>query len=475
MSFFSAYLLPSILLAKDRAKGLARLSWQANKTTKVEGTWSSPTIEGSIPKNIRGSLLRVGPGQKEVGTTQLKHYFDGDAYLQSFSFGDGEVDFRTGFIKTSDRSAELRAGKMLFDEFGTEAPKRTRKLKNQPNVNIVPWQDGFLALSEGGHPSLLSGRDHSFIEYWDFNGTLDKSVTFSAHPKFEANGVGFGFGTKKGITKALVVFKMNPKTGNLEELYNLPQKKIHMIHDMMMTRDYLLFYIAPAFFKLTDIIFDRGSMADALRFEPELGGRLVVLDKRGRRKPIEVEMPGYLSFHHGNAYQDGDCVCFTSFVAKNDAVLKTIAKWNAPEHKSAGTPCATQFRVNLRLKRLEEEVVIGPHHDFPSFDTSRFGEKIEHLYAAQMGGPDDPMSFLGISKISIERGIESTIAAQKGETFGEPVYKKIEESEYLFVPGYHQERDESFLHIFDAQKMQSISKIWMGAYYPLGFHGNFIS
>jgi all-trans-8'-apo-beta-carotenal 15,15'-oxygenase len=475
LSLLSTYLKPTLIFASDRLKAVNRLSWLANKTTKNEGAWASPTIEGSIPKEIKGTLLRVGPGQKETGGTILKHFFDGDAYLQAFQFGYGEVDFKANFIETSDRLAELKAGKMLFDEFGTEAPKKTRRLKNQPNVNIVPWRGDFLALSEGGHPSLLSGKDRSFVKYWDFNGTLDKSVTFTAHPKFEQNGVGYGYGTKKGITKALVVYKMNPQSGDLEELYNLPQKKVHMIHDMMMTSDYLLFYIAPAFFKLTDIIFDRGTMADALQFKPSMGGRLIVLDKSGTAKPIEIKMPGYMSFHHGNAYQEGNSVCFTSFVAKDDSVLKVIAKWNASNHMATGTPSATQFRVNLETQKVEEERVIADHHDFPSFDQGLTGQKIDELFAVKMGSSNDPMSFLGVSKISITKGILKTFDAGRDETFGEPVFKQIENKGFLFVPGYHRGRDESFLQIFDATELNLISKIWMGGYYPLGFHGNFVT
>ena len=267
---------------------------------------------------------------------------------------------------------------------------------------------------------------------------------------------------------------MDPTSGQLKELYNLPQKKIHLIHDMMITEDYLLFYIAPAFFKLTDILFDRGSMADALQFKPSMGGRLLVLDKSGLKKPIEISMPGYMSFHHGNAFQEGDKLNFTSFVAKNDSVLKLIANWNAPTHKADGTPSATQFTVNLKTRLLEEERVIAAHHDFPHFDHEKSGQKLETLYAVKMGPSQDPMSFVGVSKISISRGILKTYPAKKFETFGEPVFKRIEEEEFLFVPGYHSERDESFLQILDARTLELRSKIWMGSYYPLGFHGNFI-
>ena len=76
---------------------------------------------------------------------------------------------------------------------------------------------------------------------------------------------------------------MNPQSGKLKELYNLWQSKVHMIHDMMMTENYLVFYIPPAYFKLTDIIFDRGSLADALRYDKKMGSRLIILDKKEKR------------------------------------------------------------------------------------------------------------------------------------------------------------------------------------------------
>ena len=97
-----------------------------------------------------------------------------------------------------------------------------------------------------------------------------------------------------------------------------------------------------------------------------------------------------------------------------------------------------------------------------------------------MGGAKDPMRFKAISKVSIENGIVAQYFAAEDETFGEPVFKSIgnenvEDSGFVFVPGYSANRDESFLDILEAETMKSRARLWVGAYFPVGFHGSFIS
>lgn len=46
---------------------------------------------GEIPKWVKGTLLKNGPGIFEVGQDKYNHWFDGLAILQSFSVENGKV------------------------------------------------------------------------------------------------------------------------------------------------------------------------------------------------------------------------------------------------------------------------------------------------------------------------------------------------------------------------------------------------
>lgn len=456
----------------------ARLSLKAYRSVSDAGTWNLGDIEGQIPPSLNGHLLRVGPGLKVHQQTRLRHFFDGDAFYQSFRFREGKVRFSANFIETPERKEEKRAGKMLFNEFGTMAPKRTRKLKNQPNINIIPWRKNYLALSEGGSPVMIDGKNLTYKEEHNFYGTLPSNVGFSAHPKVdETSGVGYTFGIKQGISMALMVYEMDPNSGKLKELYDLRQSSVYMIHDFMVSENYIVFLIPPAYFKLTDIIFNRGSMADALKYDPSLGCRLLILDKKKKGRVREMKLPSSLFFHHGNLYEKDGLLHFTTCQAKDDSLLEHIASWHEKPGDHLEKPDLYRFVVDPNKEEIIEKEVIAKSHDFPFFNKNFSGQEARFLYAAEMGDDKDVMRFSGVSKIDINTGSIQKYEAQPDETFGEPVFqgsKSDEDAGHLFVPGYQASRDESFLDILDTKNMRREARLWLGSFFPVGFHGNFI-
>jgi len=67
----------------------------------VEDEW----IEGSIPKELQGTLLRNGPAMYEIGGKKIPQPFDGDGMLATFCFpGNGRAPFFTNrFVRTKGR------------------------------------------------------------------------------------------------------------------------------------------------------------------------------------------------------------------------------------------------------------------------------------------------------------------------------------------------------------------------------------
>ncbi|MCR9204756.1 MAG: carotenoid oxygenase family protein [Halobacteriovoraceae bacterium] len=455
-----------------------RISLRAYRSLDHEGEWSLSNIEGSIPKNIQGRVLRVGPGKKDLFQNDLNHYFDGDSYLQCLSLENGQAKFRGEFIQTDHRVKEQKVKKMLFNEFGTLAPEKTRDLKNNPNVNIVPYGEEFLALSEGGHPSLLD-KNLKFKRYNDFKGTLPKNVSFTAHPKFDTKtGKGYTFGVKQGFPMTLEVFEMDQKSGELTQLYKLYQSRVYMIHDMMMSDNYLAFMIAPMSFSISDILSGKKTLADALSYNPGQGNRFVVLEKKKEGRRWEFSLPSSVLFHFGNMYEEKGELVFTSFEARNDGVLNFIKKWHSQPRRGLALPRAIQWRFHLEHGRVSSKKILAEGYDFPNFNPEYRGKKADYLYCAQMGTGDDPFRFRGVSKIHTEDGVIDSYQAEKHQSFGEPIFAPVaggqEEEGFLFVPGFDGHKDESFMDIVDPRTMKRETRIWLGHYFPIGFHGNFV-
>lgn len=307
-------LVDTSVVARALASDTKRLSWLANKSAGPEGAWALTRIEGKVPKELHGTLYRVCPGQRENHGVALRHLFDGDAFVAAYRFRDGKASLRARYIATPERVEELKAGKMLYDEFGTPAPGgedgKRRSGKNQPSVNIVAWDGRMLGLSEGGHPTAIDAETLDFQSRWDFHGTLPPDVPFTAHPKFDPEtGAGYGYGVRQSMNTALVVFRME-RDGKLTKLYDLPQPGYFIIHDMLLTRDHIVFLIPPARFDFAMLFSGQARVAaDAVKFYEKEPLRILILRKDGTGKPVMLEQPTGMLFHNGNAFErDGKIV-----------------------------------------------------------------------------------------------------------------------------------------------------------------------
>lgn len=475
---------PARLLASLPAPGTdpQRLSFRSYRTATIEGSWRLSDIEGTVPAELQGEFIKIGPGTKEIFGRPLQHFFDGDAYVNRFRFHAGRVDLDARFLDTPFRSREQARGEMLFHEFGTPAPARTQQgRKNQPNINLVSWDGSLLALSEGAHPAVLNRETLAFEAFTDFKGTLPKNVSFTAHPKFDpATGFGYTYGIEQGVSRALKVYRMNPWSGELEELYSLNQSRVYMIHDMLMTADHLVFLIPPAFFKLTGVLFGDGALAHALDFDPRSPTRLLVLDKRGKERPIEVALPASLVFHHGNAHLEDGLLTLQTFLAPDGSMLDLIAGWRKEVLPPAALPDLHRITVDLKARKLLSDEVLLRAHDFPAFNQRCIGRPQRYLYAAGMGRAQDVMAFDRVTKCDLQSGTSSEITMPAGRVCGEPLFiprpgGTAEDDGWLVFQGHDQTRDEAFLELRDGRDLRFTARVWAGRYLPLGFHGGFLS
>ena len=57
-------------------------------------------VQGELPPWLSGSLIRTGPARFEANGRSLNHWFDGQAMLHRFSFGDGGVAYANRELET---------------------------------------------------------------------------------------------------------------------------------------------------------------------------------------------------------------------------------------------------------------------------------------------------------------------------------------------------------------------------------------
>lgn len=480
-------LVESPILASVFADTPKRLSWLAYRTAGAEGEWALSKIEGKVPKELQGTLYRIAPGQKENRGVLLKHLFDGDAFTSAYRFRDGKVSLKAKFVDTPQRLEESRLNRMLYNEFGTLAPPRpadwnpaAKGGKNQPSVNVIYWDNRLLGLSEGGHPTAIDPHTLAFQKRWDFYGTLAPDMSFTAHPKFDpATGLGYCFGVQQGPTMALTVYRME-KDGKLTKLYALPQKGYYMIHDMLLSKEHIIFTIPPVRYNLNVMFSGKAVPADALQYFEKEAARIIILRKDGKGAPVTIEQPANMVFHHGNAFERDGKIVIDSVLSPDGTVLNVLYAWDKD-----GLPRQTETRLTrLVLDPLkgavESRTELETGVEFPRFDSRRAGSDARFLYTLEGANREDQFAMTHLLRHDLHKGTSKRLEAGKDRVFGEPLFvphpgKDNEERGWILLQGYDATRDKNFLEIRDAGTMDFVARIWTESHFPLGFHGNFYS
>ncbi|KAH7704220.1 CBN-BCMO-2 protein [Aphelenchoides avenae] len=105
------------------AKGYAKLLENFEEVPQAEEC----RVTGEIPKWLKGTLLRNGPGMFKVGDTQYNHWFDGLAYIQRYHFENGKVFYSARYLRSDTYERNSAAQRIVVGEFGTAKYPDPRK------------------------------------------------------------------------------------------------------------------------------------------------------------------------------------------------------------------------------------------------------------------------------------------------------------------------------------------------------------
>ncbi|WP_041765810.1 carotenoid oxygenase family protein [[Leptolyngbya] sp. PCC 7376] len=239
-------------------------------------------LAGSVPKNLRGTLFRNGPGQLTRGDDRMGHWFDGDGVILGVYFTDEGVKAQYRYVETQYFQEESAADKLLYPNYGTVAPGKVwqrwgKPAKNSANTSVLPLGDRLLALWEGGKPHAL---DVATLEtLGEETLGLAKNDTFSAHHKIDpVTGEIYNFGTVFGKDATFQVYKFDNQAKLLKR-GQFTVKGLPLTHDFVLAGDYLIFSICPVRLQPFPALFGLKSVSDCLQWQPELGTEIIILNR----------------------------------------------------------------------------------------------------------------------------------------------------------------------------------------------------
>lgn len=441
---------------------------------------------GALPAGLEGTLHRIGPSRHDAFGDRFTHWFDGDGMVHALTIGGGRVRYQNRFVATPGKLEEDRARHRLYGAFSTRRPGGViarflarKERKNPANTNIVTHGGKLLALCEAGRPYLLDPETLATLGEDAMNGTLGSEDAYSAHPKLDrATGEMFNFGMSYGQKAEARIYRTT-KDGMTTRVASVTLPLLAMVHDFALTPTKVVMVIVPIALPRIPlgIILGQRSFGESLRYQPELGVSIAVID-RATGETRWSRTDAFMMFHTVHAWDDGADVVVDVCAYPDAGVMNTFRDVMAGTEPSPARAWMERLRIRgggqVERSRMSETSL-----EFPRVAGRTFGREPGRVYGVTWaeGAPflNQPVA------IDLARGRVERAPMRDGEFAGEcvPVSKPGATSEsdaWLLTVVLDARARRSELRVLEAADLGAppVATVALPHVVPFGFHGNFV-
>lgn len=450
-----------------------------------------PVVDGSVPAELRGVLVRNGPGRLELYGHRYGHLFDGDGHLNRFAFDARGVTYRNRYVRTREFLAEESARRILFRNFGTNIPGGLHKnflhtrFKNAANTSVVHHAGKLLALWEAGWPHRIDEVTLDTLARDDLGGALRNpgglierlvapELPFSAHPKLcPETGELFNFGLANTGTRSRLCLYRIDRHGRVAAPEFIDLDGGYFIHDFVLTARHRVFFLTPTTFDLPRMLL--GLAPPVATFRPVAGPTEILVVDRDSTRSRRIEARPCFIFHFPNGYEEDDGTLILDGF-RMDSFPNLTPRVDRPE--THARPHLTRYRIGPTSAVATEERLTEHTGELATIHPQRVSRR--HRYTWMTGSPLErraPFS-TGILKVDGERRA-SLFRDFAPHLTGEPVFVPRpggadEDDGWLLSMHYTDDPRSCHLLVLDARDLTTVARLRMPHTTPLGFHGTFI-
>lgn len=428
-------------------------------------------VTGKLPEGLVGTFRRNGPNA-QFAPLGGYHIFDGDGMVHAVELdGQGGARYRNRWIESKGLLAERRAGHALFGSLSDfrlpdeAVMAEVGPMKNTANTHIVRHAGRIFALMEAARPTELSEELDTLGEY-DFGGELRGPMT--AHPKIDPE------------TGEMVFFGYNPfppylryhvadPSGSLVTSVDIDLPAPVMMHDFAITENLAVFFDLPGIFDVQALL----SGGDSLRWEPENGTRLGLLDRSRPEAGVRwFEAETFWMFHVLNAYEEGSTVVVDA--CRADRVNTSFSG----EMTERISPHLHRWRIDTTTGKVTDEPLDDRAADFPRINDAFAGRNARYGYLGhtrEWGAGE--AEFDGVTKHDLVAGTSRTHLYGDDAVAGETVFAadpegRAEDDGWLLTFVHDRSVDASHLVVVDAPTLEEVARVHLPRRVPFGFHGD---
>ncbi|MCX2976763.1 carotenoid oxygenase family protein [Candidatus Marimicrobium litorale] len=442
-------------------------------------------VEGEVPADLCGSLYRAGPNQRFSPRGDY-HLFMGDGMVHAFHIENGKVDYNNRWVRTAKWKHEDRAGETLINPmnpFDCDPQYSDFVFTDKDGTanTATVWHGGRLLVMEEGHPPYeVDPRTLESIGSWNFRGKLNTAMT--AHPKIDPDTgemVFFAYMASGPFSSDVMLHKVN-KDGILTDSIHIPTPYSAMVHDFVITENYIIVPIMPI----------TGSLERAMEggppfaWEPEKGVHLGIIP-RDSSSPEDVrwvEMDLCFTFHFMNGFDKDGVITIDGCQFEQAPLFPT------PDGESTGKaqPFLTRWTIDMTKSdaRATFEQIDEFESEFPQCDPRHASKAYRHGWYASTDGSnvselDESLRFYNVLGHFDHEGTAQDRFNCGQSVVSEPIFVPAPGSDeegkgYLLSVVTSFETRTSSLYIFNALKLADgpVAKVHLSHRIPAGFHGS---
>jgi all-trans-8'-apo-beta-carotenal 15,15'-oxygenase len=433
-------------------------------------------VRGAMPADLRGTLLRNGPGLFELYGWRYRHLFEGDGAITAVRFGDGAA----GAVRITESAGlrEERAARRPLHNFAVSWPRRLWNLargrqKNTANTSVMTWQGRTLALMEAGRPTeiLVGASDLTTLGETDLGGVVGR--TFSAHPhRVPSRATTYNFGVEYGRSHELRLYAL-PDLGAARLLTRVPLRVPVMVHDFVVTDRHAIWFLHPLELDLARVFTGRVTGLDELfRWRGEHASEVVVVSLDRPSEIVRFEVPHAWVWHFASAKSRGPGELVVDYVRYRDASSFTTLARDADRFEP-GTP--HRAVIDLRACTFRSEPVASCAAEFPRVHPELEAGDYRDVWLAIDDG-----AVLG--RLDVETGALVQHALPPGQRGDEPILVpkrgpgRGERDVWVLVLAYDGVADRSGVLVFDGARFPDapVASAWFDHRVPITFHGTWV-
>ncbi len=442
-----------------------------------EVTQSNLMVEGELPEHLNGMYVRNGPNPAFLPISYT-YPIDGDGMLHAVEIREGKAHYRNRYVQTAGLQAEKRAGEALYGGISRIIPVDPKlvgkdpatadigPIKNTASIHVTQVGEKYLAMYEAAPPYEVS-KELETIGPWKPEGYSD-DFHMNAHTRRDPKtGELYAF-TYDAMSPKLKIYHFSAE-GHLVDEKQVNKSYVTMVHDFVLTENYLVFFDCPAVFDAKAYWIE----GQLLHWRPDLNTTIILVHRKTKIE-TRVAVDPFFVYHFANGYEEGDELII-DYIRHETFTLGDALHTDAP----------ALHRMVIHTKEMHavSHLLIDKRIEFPRINEAYLSKPYRYIYA--------PVKTLGHihsfhAIIQFDLKTRRTYTHDFGENFevGEPVFipnpaedKPIEDSGWVGFFVYDRTEDSSHFVLLDAQKItkKPVASIKMPHRVPHGLHGSWFT